>query len=532
MKRLSLILLFLSWLAGFAWANQNDGLSHSQNTTKNTTPKITVLASDSRGITISCRISDYSVTENKRADKLYHVLELGKNGYTSEPGYPRLPIVGQMIGIPLEAKLSVQVLNTEYETFSGYYPEPAPTGVRQQPDLDDLINGIEQPIDQAVKFELIEDPIAYKQSRFYPATFYEVEPVGFIRQQRVARVTFQPIQYQASSGLFRFYKEIVLRINFEADPELIGHYISTSNEPESDTYESIFQQLLPNFHQAKSWRGKENNPERFSRQNAWSQLLDQIGPKYKIITDQEGMYKVTYQDLVDAGVDPEFLSADPRNFVLYNFGEEVAIQVIGEDDGLFDSRDFILFYAEAYISMYYGNNVYWLMLNDTPGQRMTAVDGDPAQGGLDVFTYRTVFRHEEKLKYKSGIPGIPHGRGHWFGYEMLSYGSLVGSYLVSTNLNHFDPAGSNPIFRGQFQGDTDMVDGDDHHLIISIDGSTLFDTTWDGADSHFITQDFDIALLSTQTDISFDAPLIPEIVGSRYYFDWFELEYSDSLYFI
>ena len=85
------------------------------------------------------------------------------------------------------------------------------------------------------------------------------------------------------------------------------------------------------------------------------------GDWYKIRVSKSGIYKITYSELINMGINAT--SIDPRNIRIYgngggilpeaNYAEidddliENAIFVSGENDGSFDQNDFILFYGES-----------------------------------------------------------------------------------------------------------------------------------------------------------------------------------------
>ncbi|MFT6036860.1 MAG: hypothetical protein ACI9XJ_002448, partial [Marivirga sp.] len=66
---------------------------------------------------------------------------------------------------------------------------------------------------------------------------------------------------------------------------------------------------------------------------------------YKISISQEGVYQLTYDDLVEAEI--QLSAIDARTFRLYHRGQEVAILVNGQSDGRLDPADNIQFLAKA-----------------------------------------------------------------------------------------------------------------------------------------------------------------------------------------
>lgn len=129
----------------------------------------------------------------------------------------------------------------------------------------------------------------------------------------------------------------------------------------------------------------------------------------KIEIHKEGIYKIDQTWLDHHGLNLDGI--DPRTIRMFNNGGrelpqnintprpvgliENAIWVSGEDDGRFDSEDFILFYGRSvhgyefdpqrrtygyHLHHYTNTNVYWLALGGgTQGKRMPLVDGEPIQ---------------------------------------------------------------------------------------------------------------------------------------------------------
>ncbi|MBL7865151.1 MAG: hypothetical protein JNK10_09760 [Cyclobacteriaceae bacterium] len=110
---------------------------------------------------------------------------------------------------------------------------------------------------------------------------------------------------------------------------------------------------------------------------------------YKIPVARDGIYKVTYADLVAAGISPS--SIDPRRINIFHRGTEQAIQVTGQADAVFDPSDVIEFYGKrndgtldaslyepsgsqphSYYNLYSDTTAYFLTWNALPvlGKRM------------------------------------------------------------------------------------------------------------------------------------------------------------------
>ncbi len=146
------------------------------------------------------------------------------------------------------------------------------------------------------------------------------------------------------------------------------------------------------------------------------------GVWYKLAISSTGMHKLTYSDLVSMGLD--ISNINPKNIRIYHNGGgilpkinkdyypddlyEIPIFVSGEDDGVFDTNDYIIFYAvgpvvwKYYKTMgYYGHvkNPYtdytyvFLTVGDEPGRRIqteTAPQGDATATVVDFIDYKVI----------------------------------------------------------------------------------------------------------------------------------------------
>lgn len=130
--------------------------------------------------------------------------------------------------------------------------------------------------------------------------------------------------------------------------------------------------------------------------------------KYKILVDKDAIYQVTYQDLIDAGMDLK--SINPKKLRLSNKGQEVAIYFKGSSDLSFDDGDYFEFwgeknkntfldqYPDMYSDPFTDVNVYWLEESNSAGQRMVEENG--ALIVSNPALYRVPQSFKEKLHFE------------------------------------------------------------------------------------------------------------------------------------
>jgi hypothetical protein len=99
---------------------------------------------------------------------------------------------------------------------------------------------------------------------------------------------------------------------------------------------------------------------------------------YKIKIAKNGLYKIDSTTLANSGI--PLSGINPKNIQLFQKGKEVYPYIFGEADGVLNTNDYILFYAEKNSgkddSLYYDNvpyitNPYYSVINDTAAVFLT-----------------------------------------------------------------------------------------------------------------------------------------------------------------
>ena len=309
-----------------------------------------LVSATTQGVTLQLLIpkSDFhlssSGTENG-IDKIEsQVLSFPGCRFTAEPGTPRLPVQTKLIAVPADVDFQLRIVEKRFSTRSveriAY--TPAPEGATQ-PEKD----------------------------RFTPESLAEIRGAGWIRENRILPIQFNPVQYNPIRREMRLYHRIVVEVRFI---KTVTRGISTAPSAipsglhaESAAYNAILNDLLVNPQNAQQWRlpiaRAPSAPSAPSMQ-----------PQYKISVTESGMYSITASDLAAAGADVTAIM--PRTLKLTNKGRPIPIFVRGETDDRFDPTDEIIFYGErqqgetSYIDPFTDENVYWLSWNAGPGSRM------------------------------------------------------------------------------------------------------------------------------------------------------------------
>jgi hypothetical protein len=163
------------------------------------------------------------------------------------------------------------------------------------------------------------------------------------------------------------------------------------------------------------------------------------GNWYKFSITADGVYKIDYNLLKKAGINPDKI--DPKKLRIYAAGNgmlpqlnsasrisdlnELSISVAGEEDGKFNKEDFIIFYGQGtdviefdglknifkyQNHLYSDKNYYFLTISDAIGKRLTSQENTP--GSFPVINQFDDFSYYENDKYNV----LSSGR-EWFGEQ-------------------------------------------------------------------------------------------------------------------
>lgn len=159
--------------------------------------------------------------------------------------------------------------------------------------------------------------------------------------------------------------------------------------------------------------------------------------KFPIIND--GVYRITYQELINAGVN--VTNIDPRSIQIFAKGEEQALYIEGESDGKFDGNDFIelycehndgwydhkLYYDSAHVfnphySMFTDTAFYFLTWNNRTSNKRMVSEVDL---NYNAYTPSSYFWHEEK---RIGTKAFNSGQTTPLGWAVPEYSDGEGWY--------------------------------------------------------------------------------------------------------
>jgi hypothetical protein len=367
---------------------------------------------------------------------------------------------------------------------------------------------------------------------------------GWVRDRRVARLEFSPLQFGVDGGNPVWHSQIRVEIRF-SEPDAAG----VSDPAGSGSDNEILSQLI-NAEQARNWRvslaasGAIRDPFADAPNTP-------LGPRYKLSVSQDGLYRVNLADLQAAN--PGQTAITPVKLHLYCQGQAVAMYVHGEEDGSFDAGDYILFYGQKFrgdrlaarhpeesgyyttfdngwhpqysatqVEKYTDENVYWLVVGTTDGPRVGALPSVPGAAPV-ASLYRETRRAEQSNAWWTW-----HftSEDTWFWERIRDNNDH--SYTIS--LTNPAPTGGPLQVSGEIVGRTqNRVANPDHHTRVLFNNQVVENTTWDGLTRHPFSQSLPQSVVINGTNTLKVTAFFDAYAGQTrddLCFDWFAVSYD------
>ncbi len=325
----------------------------------------------------------------------FTVERMGREDYSipdavwlSKRGEPNVPSLLYKIGIPQDGDVEVRLISHSETVYRNVVIDPAYyVAVDEEPVSDREIFRAD----------------VYSQNRFFPDSLVSVSEPGYFRDLYTVDVRINPVRYNPVTRELKVSQNMRISIEFRGQPRTRRSF--------DDSYDLIYGQTIANYEQCKDW---QRIPQP-TRSNPFDGSV-----WFKIEVDEAGLYRIGHAEISDAGLDPN--QFDPRTMKIYTapFGAlprtvpmpdsldsliEIPVYVSGEEDGVFDSQDYLIFYGYAashfvpdsgivwYENGYAIDNIYWFTFGGVEGKRM--VQSDAAWNGSTPDTTVNAIAHNE-----------------------------------------------------------------------------------------------------------------------------------------
>ncbi len=283
---------------------------------------------------------------------------------------------------------------------------------------------------------------SYAADGFLPSETARIANLGISRDRVVGELVLTPVQWNPASGIARMHVRIVGRITFA--PASAGLFPSPLYGAET---------MLLNRAMAEQW----TLPRRAALDKTQGASMAS-GSWYRIDVQQTGLYRLTRSWFTAAGLD--VASIDPRTIRMFGNGgrerparltdarpdpmQEIAIEVVGGEDGRLDEGDFVQFYGqglsgfawnaaagryEHYIHRYDDANSYLLTWGAGPGVR-AQLQPSLSEASFHAPSYFTGREYEEEE-----VLNIMNSGKMWVGKRLVAGAGSAASVMFTRKLH-------------------------------------------------------------------------------------------------
>lgn len=279
------------------------------------------------------------------------------------------------------------------------------------------------------------------------------------------------------------------------------------------------------------------------------------GTFYKIKVDKSGIFKITRQFLQQNGINPN--NINPKNFRIYGNGglmlpehnqdwrydalQEDAIQVFGEEDGVWNDNDYAIFYAQGpngynlyntnngngnkrvdhrndtsnnVVNIYEDFSYYFINFDIGPGKRVQTVDHSLPSALIDRYDDYQVLNEEKFNLVKLG--------------RIWTGDVITGSRDVTFNTK--SPMRPDDVIR--FRTQVVGYNAQSGRISFDVNGSKLEQQIASNSES-YVPIRFDTSI-SNQSGRSIKFNYVSNISSNpnaKFYFDYAEVQYKEDLIF-
>ena len=317
----------------------------------------------------------------------------------SKPGSPVLPSQTVFVAIPPESKANANLSNQHYKTYQDINVEVNPEVVK----LNDSTLTYKS---QSLRKE-------YFQTDQYPSLECKVVGYTWIRNYYCAIIKINSSTY---NWKLRQVK-LLLSANLNVD------YNQTVAFPVNNTalapYDSVLSKVILNYNYAKNFRSFRKN---FIAQDSTGNWINYSNDYVKLSVADDGIYKISYQDLVNYGLNPSII--DPSTIKIYCKGNQLPLYVNTSHPGIFSANDYIEFWATKnygspdyrtivpvgtdylnYMDRYTDTTFVWLTWGGNTGDRITinSISNPSVSDTLTSYLNKSHFEKDVRLWYYDSI---------------------------------------------------------------------------------------------------------------------------------
>ena len=207
--------------------------------------------------------------------------------------------------------------------------------------------------------------------------------------------------------------------------------------------------------------------------NTQAQMHTTVGPVAHFNITQDGLYRVSYDDLLNGGFDLSGVAT--ADIAVTNWDIPVPLHI--EAGATFEVGSYIEFYGRGVDTTYTKENVYTLHIDSALANRVI-VDSTSPVGSPAPFYMETLDLGMNRLYDVASSSNTP-----WYDSRLVATSGEVARSFPFV-VDHYVAGVADSTLSIDMWGGTQFEQSPDHHVVVDFGGTTLADVTFDGLTSH------------------------------------------------
>ena len=416
--------------------------------------------------------------------------KISDNNYPLQnPGDPFLPTRFYEIGIPLNSKAILSIIETDRDVIKDKF-------VISTPDSSD------QPYEK-----LNYNQNVYGSNSLFPIEQAQISSITTFRYIKTISLSVAPFQFNPVERTLVYNKKIKVRIDFKHD-ENFKEILS----PISDVMtEELINSNVINPSEALTFQGKIQPTSNLPQENYWYNPNKNY---FKIYLNKKGVYRITYDQLINSGISSNSGIQD-GNLEIINDGISLPIDIIDtQQDGFFNSGDYIQFIGKpatpnneyTRMNIYNTTNVYWFSYQADSVNAYKNINGYSSSNLTTLISSSIETLTWEKDNQFHRLGYAPNGnRDYWYwgsaeARNRAPFKDFI--YWIEDNLTYQRVPDKHDVkIRVGMHGltNTSCVGGNGHDATVKFNGKILGVKQWNGQEAAVFEKSFYVAVNSSFT---------------------------------
>jgi hypothetical protein len=249
----------------------------------------------------------------------------------------------------------------------------------------------------------------------------------------------------------------------------------------------------------------------------------EVNASIRLGVTQEGLYRVTYSSLTNAGVAQTNLVGSMMR--LFCRTQEVAILVSSSNQ--WTASDYFIFPGSGYDGYYSETNVYWLGFGEG-GKRMTTRSGAPLPAGTLVTSCRKYNLHHKDNYFDNGYRPAEDSIDHWYDFPMDESVIGPGQVVMATD---YIVTNQSAVFNAVLLGYSDSPGiNPDHCMVVKAGSYEIGRFAYDGKTTEVVSAAFPATWLQATNALTFTPTLTNGAIKDKVCLERCSVTYTRALY--